>query len=488
MRNTRRALFVLGSLLLLCLSSLSILATHHREELPEVSLEALAIKDKVLPGEWAEFDITLRNHKIMDDIFTIKVDEENTAWSVLTRPMPATNVVILGRHSKTFHFLFKDMGLRRDAKRPYGIIVTVESVRTDKVYAIQLPVYLLPGELDYSKLAPNITVTLSAPERIDPRNKYSFRVTLHNNNPRYYKDLTVLLNSTLVNQQSVIDLAGEQVKTVDFTVVFPENQPPTQDTLSFVLLHNGTALAAGEMPLVIVSYRIPFDQTVLITEQFLKRTEEYTVTNEENVLEQQVFRVPIPLLKGLIASATPPAQVETVDNVRYFSWMLTLQPGEKTYVTLTVNYRIYLYLVLLVGLVVFFYYMFKNPVVIIKQAEKIKTMEGGIAEMKIVLAVHNLSDKPFQCQLHERLPHMIEYLKREEHGLLPPDKVIRTKHGQVLRWLFDLEPHEERIIIYNLKTKLHVLGGLRLMPAVMRVKRDDMHITISSNELDVATE
>lgn len=487
MRQTRAVMSILIFTLLVIVSSLSVAATHQRPKVPDVSLEAASIKDKALPGEWLEFDFTIRNNKVADDVFRMRIAEESTSWSVLSKP-PLNNVILLGRHSKTFRLLFKDIRLPRNALRPYGIYITAESLLQGKIYSIQLPVFLLPGDLDYAKLPPNITVTLSAPERIDPRNAYSFKVNLGNNNPRPYKDLLVVLNSTLIHQQTAINLNGSESKTVDFTIILPEDQPPVEEMLSFSLLKNDTVLVSGQMPLVVVSYHLPFNQHVLVTEKFLRRTEEYTLTNEQNVLERQVFRVPMPFVKRLVSSGDPKPNVETVDGRAHFSWTIALQPGESAYVTVHTNYRVYLYGVLLVFVIIFLYYMFENPVTVIKQAEKIKTMEGGIAEMKVVLAIRNHSKtKSFACQLHERLPHMIEYLKREEHGLMPP-KVIHTKKGTVLRWVLDLEPQEERIVMYYLKTRLHVLGNLRIPPAVMRITHDDAHVTVESNELDVATE
>ncbi len=479
-------------LLLLTVSLAPFAAAHHDDkQLPDVIVWATPIKDRAFPGEWLEFDLTIRNNKVADDIFRVRVEEESTSWSVLSKPMYLGAIPMLGKRFKTARMLFKDINLRRDARRPYGITIIVDSIRGHESYPITLPVYLLPGDLDYSRLQPNLTVTMGVPDRIDPRNAYSFKVSLENGNMRRYKDLAVEMKSGsgLVEQHATVDLDGQESKVVDFTVTFPKDQSPMEDTLLFSVINNRTTLASGSTPLHIVSFRIPFNQTVLVTESFLKRVEEYTLTNDENVREQQVFSVPMPLFKGIVSHAEPSATTDTVDNVRSFSWAIALQPGETTHVTIITNYRVYLYLAILIALGAFLYYMFRNPVTMIKQTEKIKTMEGGIAEMKIVLMVKNHSKtRSFQCQLHERLPHMINYLKREEHGVLPPDKVIRTKNGEVLRWLFDLEPEDERIVMYYVKTKLSVLGGLRLPPAVMRINYEDTHVTAKSNELDVTTE
>ena len=58
--------------------------------------------------------------------------------------------------------------------------------------------------------------------------------------------------------------------------------------------------------------------------------------------------------------------------------------------------------------------------------------------------------------------------------------------GTLLKWNIDiLEGFEERMITYKIKSKLSILGSLKLSPAVIKFKNSRGNIVISHSNINV---
>ena len=72
--------------------------------------------------------------------------------------------------------------------------------------------------------------------------------------------------------------------------------------------------------------------------------------------------------------------------------------------------------------------------------------------------------------LTDLIPSLGDYVDEKRVGTLSPSKVIKHQQkGTLLRWEFEaLDPFEERIITYRIKTKMTVVGGFNLPPGKIR--------------------
>jgi len=477
----KKALIPILIVVLLC-SIISIAAD-------DVEITYKAINNSVKPGEWAKFDITIRNNKIADDSFLVKIPEEGIEWSSLAQPptMLGNYFPILGNHIKTFRLLLKDKDLPRISKFPKTVTLQVYSERDKANYITMLPVYLVSGEA-YVETKTDLSVGLNIPKFIDPRNSYSLKLMINNNNAKQYENLKVKIESSLFERDATIDLDGNSTNAVDFTVNFNNDQEPMKDTISFKVYEEDTLIYQGSTDYEVVSYRMAFKQDSVYTTKFFKTTEEIKLTNEENSESTKDVMIPVGFWKRLVTSTDPDAEVQDIDGQKHLVWTVTLDSGDSTSVTLVTNNRIYLFIIILLALGIFLYIMFRDPVVITKNAERIKMIQGGIVEMKIMLLVKNRSKKNLDhSEIIERIPHLIKYEERHEHGSLPPDSKVANQKGTVLKWNLDLDAKEERIITYHLKTSLNILGGINLPPALVRLKVKKGHVTIKSNPVRIAT-
>jgi len=481
------------SIVILLLITMLILAVPAVSSDEKVDISAKIVKNEVLPKEWAEFIIKIDNQKLMDDTFFIDVPSEGIEWSALTKPQADMyGKRIRNRALGTIDLLLKDLGLERSVTKKRPVEIHLVSERTGESYSLKLPIYLWPESMNNSLFEANFDVTTDFPKFIDPRKKYSFKVNIKNNNLKIYEDMKVSLKSRLIDQESVIDLEPNQAKTIDFTVEFDPKQRPVRDELSLGISGRNTVYYLDVIPLEISSYQIPFEKSSDSSGDFLLVAETVKFTNTENIEDEQDVMIEKKPLDFVITSMVPEPNVGKVEGKAYFMWKARLKPGESFSITIEKNYRLVLYGVIIIGLLIFFYYMFKSPIKIRKQVEMVRTMQGGIMEMKVVVSVANLTAENFKrVKLIERFPHLVTMLRMPEHehqGTLAPVKSVSTHHGSVVYWEFDMGPYEERLVMYKLRSSLSILGDMRLPPAVLKYTMKDHSLSLKSNELDISSE
>jgi hypothetical protein len=455
-------------------------------EKASTSLSYALIKDTLLTGEWAEFDLFITNPHRFDDNFRISVPDEGIEWTALTKPSKdiVSGMYIKPGETVKTRIMLKDINLQRGGK-PYGVEVRVRASKSKEDQSIALPVKLLPQEKEPAHV---FDVLPTLPGRFDPKNTYSLLFDVTNLQNQSYTDLTFLLESTSLNQEATFSLDYEETKRIEITTSFSKNQEPVEENLHMSILHNGNVLFYDISPISVVAQRLPFKQETLSVWDFLQRKETFTFTNNENVPEEQQILIQTNNIKKYFQTTNPETQRVKVDGKTYHSISITINPEESFSIVIESNYRIIFYILLGIGLIAFLVYALKHPITIIKQAEKIKTKEGGIVELEVVLSVKNCSRKEFKkVQVFERVPHMI-YFIRDKSPTLKPIKTIKTDKGTYLKWEMDLSPREERIIPYTLRSSLSILGGIRIPPARLKMQYGKHLVTIKSNDIELVVD
>ena len=105
-----------------------------------------------------------------------------------------------------------------------------------------------------------------------------------------------------------------------------------------------------------------------------------------------------------------------------------------------------------------------------KEVAVIGIEEGGISDLKVILHVKNRTGKNFdRITIVDKIPTIATVLKTTEVGSLTPTKITQTKEGILVKWeLEKLEKYEEMVFSYTIKSRLSILGGLRLPQATAR--------------------
>ena len=114
----------------------------------------------------------------------------------------------------------------------------------------------------------------------------------------------------------------------------------------------------------------------------------------------------------------------------------------------------------------------------------VETKEGGISELKVLITLLNRSSSQLSdVHIIDRIPGIADLKPDHEVGTLRPSQVLHhDQQGTQLRWSIEtIDPHEERILSYKIRTKLSVLGGLNLPPLRLTYKHYGYNRSIMSN-------
>src|SRR3989344_2986651 len=211
-------------------------------------------------------------------------------------------------------------------------------------------------------------------DKIVPHNPVSIKLFLENKNPLNLAGLTVRLQSEMAefNKELTIDLPPLQKKTVEFSVEPSEVQQPKEYTLVFVLEKDGQVVKGLNKKVEVIPIISDFAVSVQQRTVFLKHFFELNFTNKGNVLNTQEVKYPTSFWSSLFTRGDGKTKVE--NKQRYLVWELTLAPGESVDVRFIVNYRLILYLLVLLLGFAGFYWFVRSPVVLMKKAV---TTRGG---------------------------------------------------------------------------------------------------------------
>jgi len=190
-----------------------------------------------------------------------------------------------------------------------------------------------------------------------------------------------------------------------------------------------------------------------------------TKKNEGNIVSTHRVETKYSLFKRVFTSTSPKAKKESGKYV----WELTLEPGEKTDIKINTNYRPLFYgLIIIVLFIVGMLFHIERSVVLKKRIFRIKEDSQGISEFKILLHLRN--GKHFglrDVKVLDVLPHVIS--ATQDFGTLKPTTVQKGKRSVRMVWeVGDLDPKEERVISYKVRSKINLLGEVRLPAATVQ--------------------
>jgi hypothetical protein len=247
---------------------------------------------------------------------------------------------------------------------------------------------------------------------------------------------------------------------------------PMTDMLTVKVKVIDTDFTPVSTPVEIVAYKNTAAEEI-VTKSFLKKTTEYVYSNDGNINDKEKVKIKTSLFSHIFTKTTPKAYVEKDDNGRFLVWDLELSPNEYQSIIYIRNYRALFYVLILLILGVVGYYIFRSPILVKKETEVLKIEDQGVSHFKVLMHLKNRSNKAVdEVKLIDRIPQIASLDTSFGVGTLNPDKVIRHEHkGTILKWnISALDPYEERIISYNVASKLKIIGGVNLPAAVVKFK------------------
>lgn len=429
-------------------------------------------------NESAVFDVDLSHDSAVEEVF--EVFSTDVTWDV--RPGSVLRVPA-GKALKT-NVSIRPLNVNPGA---YNLPITFKKVGSADSVREMVYIELISPYAPEAEYLPAVRGVATIDQQIDPRKGVVLKLSLENQNRRLLDKVEVKVRSKIINKDYSTSLGALEKKTLTFIAEIDARTPPHKDALqiSIVVPEQERAFQFDLLP---VQYEITSYGTVLpqvdAKREFLKRTENVVLTNDANRKLSHVYRVPAWFVKRWFVSSNPEFVVQDGD----MTWEFALEPGQQATITIVYNYRPLFWIFLIVAVVVGAYYLFRSPILVRKRARVVGTHEGGISELKVVIELINRSNKHVRhVKVLDLVPHLAEVVHEFRDTILAPTKITpHETRGTLVRWDIDaMDAKEHRILLYRIRTKLGVLGGLSLPVAGVHFVVDGHERETSSNKPEV---
>lgn len=406
--------------------------------------------------ETAHFTITIKNTAETDYVFTWNLDP--VKWIIDT---PASAKVKAGE-TKKFDLAVRPHPVNYRGPGSYVVPLTVRASPGDLVFKSQISLFIKSINERIYAYTPSVALGASIADEVDPRDTVSVQVQIRNRNLLDIEGMKLSINGENFQTTKTFSLSGLEEKTLEFRFdVNPLLKPDTYK-LYVRLIYQNKTISDFEKYYKIKAYtsvdRVSTDRT-----KFFKTTHISTLTNDGNVLKEVTTDLNIKWYNWLFTHVK--ISTNDMDRVDRNTWKIILQPKEVATITIVENYRVLPLLVLIILLIIVSYFVFRSPIVLRKQTIITGKDEEGISEMKVRVFIKNRTKKAFyNVRVLDRAPSIATITVPKGLGVLEPSKLITTqKKGTIIKWDFEtIEAYEERIVTYNIKAKLKIIGHLGL--------------------------
>ena len=473
-----KKILLLLIMFILCISLVS--AINFETEVNE-------IKQTIEIDSPAQFEVTIRSNSTEEEEFTISSPE--VEWNIPKKILivqPGFEVTEDISISQTKH----------TGVGPAGIHLNIVQEGTGDINEHLLLVTVISSE-EEEGYQPSVKMEVDMVRQAEPGESFTIRIDLANQNPLNLTDVLLIVESDLakLNRREIISInpvnspdKGESLVVFDYAI--DAQQQPKAYEVNFALMIGDEIISSVEPRLMEVVSSLPAFKPVFETpKKSLLRSElTATYTNEGNVRNEQVVKIPIGFFTSKFTSTD--GKITKEDGQRYITWTLNLRPSESRTVSATTNYRIivYILIVIIAGLLVFF--KFRKRLKIRKSVVNISTEEEGISQLKIMLDIVNSSGRELKdIKIKDVIPTIADVKKEFAEGTLKPSSILKhSSKGTIVKWnIPELAPGEERLISYDIRSKLSIIGSFTLPRGRITYIKDGKKKIVFSNSVVVST-
>lgn len=447
----------------------------------DISIKVIPIDDSISAYEEATFNVTIANLKNVSD--TISIYSPNVdLWSVKINP----DLLYLADYdSDTLQVRVMPKSDVQPGKE-YGIQLNIRSDETSKLYKVYAFVNLMSQDQINREYIAIISVNASDLSAIDPTESKVFTLDIENKNVRNLKDLRILLQSKIFNQDAVTDLGPLERKSIQFTIQPDSSIPPGEDNIIVTFRDASSTILSKAIPYEILGVEKQ-DYDAVLSSSFMLVNHDVIIVNKGNVEIEGTYKIKTNLLNYFFIHGDADSRLKAADWKLYKEYYVTLAPGESKKIVLYVSYRPVLYLILLAIIITSLYYLLRSPLVVRKAVASIRTKEDSLTDMKILLHIKNRSKKTFEDLIVlDCVPKITEVARQFDIGTIKPSKVMQhEKKGTIVRWDIPyIDSYEERVVSYSLSSNLNILGGLTLPVALLKFRnKKGIEKMVSSNRI-----
>ncbi len=319
------------------------------------------------------------------------------------------------------------------------------------------------------------------PENLHPDNKI-LKVNIKNIRNAYLEDVKFAFDSEFFESESILSFKPFEEKSIELIV----NKEISKLGSGPYILKSDVRAGSAKAELEGVFDYLEREGTSVHKESsgFFIRENKITKINEGNTFVKSRIDVDKNVLTRLFTSHTPePDSISRNGLGVNYIWEKNLAPGNSMEIISRTNYFIPLFIILLVGFVVYGIrnYSF-HPIVLKKNVSLVRT-KGGEFALKVNLFVKARSHTD-NIKITDSLPAMTKLY--EKFGRKPDE--IDEKTRRLIWNIPRLNRGEERVFSYVIYSKLRVVGKFELPSANAVFENNGKTETVFSNRAYFASE
>ena len=454
---------------------LLLLAVSVNAALPIVKYTA--INDTITEGDnTATYSFSILNSGISTDRFQLYTI--SAFWDI-----NPTIVVVPAESNSTFNL---EITLNnRQLVGPQLVPVSVKSLTSEDGIEEQLYVYVKPSIESSPNYVPNVVMTINMADSIDPRQPTSVEISMINRNPLDIKDLRIVVDSPLFSKEVQTSLSPLESKTNQILLDLNKFQSPGVYPVTIKLITQNKTITEVQKEVEIINYSDVIQEKISVKKLF-STTEYITLQNNGNYPTVETYKIPKTFFQKLFTSSPDKYIKLKEDGVNYIAWEVPLDPQESHDLVVSTNYNSIAILIVLILAGIAMYYIFRSPVLLYKRAKIIVSTDEGITEIRVKLHLKNRSGKEIRnVKVIDRHPKIVSLVEDDSIGSLKPTKMLSAdKVHSLLMWNLEaLEPYEERLLSYTIRSRLNIVGNVHLHSAKVRFLTPSGERTTNSNDV-----
>ncbi len=303
--------------------------------------------------------------------------------------------------------------------------------------------------------------SMNVPNKVDPRKPFNITLNLTNQ----YWELSAMAELSVVTETNQEIFSDDYIVKVpigtslhNLTVTIDRRIPPIPAFAEVGIKYYNTNFGYKSKSLTIIGYEENETREIVSTTIVSSKNGVVITNNGTVTLPSYEHSMTInPVDAYFIKNASTDYRI--VDNKIYFT-VPELSPGESVSIFYETNYMVLYFLPLLIIGLIYLFWVFTRNVDITKEVFELKITHTYMV-FKIVITVENISNKVLSnLRLVEEVPPVVH--KVYDFGTLK-GKIKKKDNKRFVTWNIDkLNPKEEVVISYRMKTKIGLLGELEL--------------------------
>ncbi len=426
-------------------------------------------------GETAVFKLTIENKGMTQRTFLLEPVQQFDKWRVET---PDPYILDIGA-SKVGVTTLKVTPLVKFKVGTYNQKLIIKTIEGTFLQEIVIPVTIIPFENA-------VNLEIIAPDVIDAREGALIKVMLENLYNYDLPNLQVRVFSDLFDKTQTIDLMIDDKKIKEFNFDLDPNTKSGNYLITAEVKSKDMVMGRSVKKVIISQYSDISEKTIK-EEGLFSSSITVIKTNDGNTktIGKTIFKL-TSLQKLLSSYSTDPTKISKEAGQYILEWDFPLESKESFAVTVKTNYGIlFLGIVILLVFIIIIYHLLSRKIVITKKIMEVRKSQDGISGIKVLLHIKNKSSFAFtKLNITDYLPKLVAPSK--EFGTIHPTTVQRSPSGAI-RVIWDiprLERGEERIISYNIRSRLSIIGRFSLPGATVEYRnKKGRLIRVHSNRL-----